>query len=258
MEMIEIPLEKIKPPKHPLRFGSGDENIGALAGSIRACGLLCPLLVRAAGEGYELVSGRRRLAALKALKAASAWAVVLESGLDPLAAALAENVLAAEISPLERALALAELAGRHSLEELGAIVGRDPGYIALHLRLLEGLHPEILKLLREEKITFGHAQALKRLRDGEKQRQVAGRILRDGLGVQETKLAVDQERPEGELNEREKELNRVEREIIAGLGEDWRSRVSIRQGKESEKLLIDFTGLADLKELLRKLGKILS
>jgi len=257
MKMIEIPLERIKPPKHPLRFGSGDENLDALAGSIRVCGLLCPLLVRAAGEGYELVSGRR-LAALEALQAESAWVVVIEPGLDSLAAALAENVLAAEISPLERALALAELAGRHSLEELGAIVGRSPGYITQHLRLLEGLHPDILELLREEKITFGHAQALKRLRDREKQLQVAGRILREALDVKETSLVVDQERPEGELNERERELNRVEMEIIAGLGEDWRSRVSIHQGKESEKLLIDFTGGADLKELLRKLEKVLS
>jgi len=258
MKMLELELADLGPAPLPLRESTAAEDIDDLADSIAAVGLLNPLLVREAQEGYELICGQRRLLALRKLERKTAPALVLDSVPDPSALALAANLLQVDISPLERALALASASRRLSREELGRIVGRSPAYIARHLALLAGLDPEVLSLLREGRLTYGHAEALLRLGSKPRQRELARRIVAEELNVNEAELVVDQARPPEELSERERELNEVEESVIRCLGEDWRRRVGIRQGTETEKLVIEFSGRRELREFLRKIADGLS
>ncbi|HOO77599.1 MAG TPA: ParB/RepB/Spo0J family partition protein [bacterium] len=258
MRLMTVRPEEVRDPVPLLRFQTREEEVDRLAESIRELGLLSPPVVKPAPEGWDLVSGSRRLAAVKKLGWKSVPVLAVEKTVAVPVAVLAENLVRVDISPLERARALATAIGEGlEPEELAKRVGRTPGYIRAQLRLLEGIHPRVLELLENESITYGHAEALMRLSDRSLQLKLADRIAAEGLNVKETELEVDLARPQAELTEREAELNRVERTVIGKLPGEWRNRFTIRQGRSSEKLVVNFRDRNELRGLLKKIAEAL-
>ncbi len=90
-----------------------------------------------------------------------------------------------------------------------------------------------------------------------KQLEICKRAIDEDLSIKDTALLVDQARPVGELTEREKELNRIEKDIIRSLKGEWRSKINIRQGRKEEKLVVSFKNRKELKDLLSRLSKVL-
>src|SRR4029453_19156374 len=157
----EIAVADIDPnPDQPRRVFE-PAALDALAESIRVHGVLQPVVVRRAGDRYELVVGERRWRASKQAGLASIPAVVLE--IDPrdrLEVALVENVQRRDLNPIELAVAFRALADTGATqEEIGERVGMDRSSIANHLRLLE-LSREIQADVEEGRVTIGHAKAL--------------------------------------------------------------------------------------------------
>lgn len=258
MKLTTVRPDEVAEPVPALRFQTREEELDRLAESIRELGLLSPPVVKPSGRGWILVSGSRRLEAVKKLKWESVPVLVVEKTVSPSVPVLAENLVRVDISPLERARALAAAIGEGlKIEELAKRVGRTPGYIRAQLRLLEGIHPRVLELLENEGITYGHAEALMRLSDPSLQWELAERVVAEGLNVKETELEVDLARPPADLTEREAELNRVERTVIGKLPREWRNRFTIRQGRQSEKLVVNFRDREELKELLEKIAEAL-
>ena len=95
------------------------------------------------------------------------------------------------------------------------------------------------------------------LADKKKQLEICKRAIDEDLSIKDTALLVDQARPVGELTEREKELNRIEKDIIRSLKGEWRSKINIRQGRKEEKLIVSFKDRDELKKLLQRLSKSL-
>ncbi len=262
MRFEAIPREKIKVEGYRLRFKSGMMEIDELVESIKGHGLICPLAVSKEGEHYLLIAGERRLQALDKLKWKEIPSVILNApGEDErLFMGIAENTERLEISPLERAMAFKEEVDTygHTHEYVAEKIGRNRSYVTNHTRLLDRLHPKVLRYLHDGELNFGQAEALMKLDDKEEQLRIADLTIKKNYTVRDVRLAVDQARPEEELTDVEIELNEVERDVKKEFGDDWRIVVNIIQGKKLETIQLKFGNRNEAKILTKRLLKAVS
>ena len=188
-----IPLGRIRPNPQQPRHSFDEEGVAELAASIRSCGILQPLTVRRAGEGYELVAGERRLRAARIAGLREVPCLVAQVGEEDSALlALMENLQRRDLDCWEEAQAIARLISRYGLsqEEAARRLGRAQPTVANKLRLLR-LPEDVRALLRENGLTERHARALLRLQDPEVQRRAAGDIVRRGMNVAQAEAYVE-------------------------------------------------------------------
>ena len=188
-----IPLGRIRPNPQQPRPSVDEEGLAELAASIRSCGILQPLTVRRAGEGYELVAGERRLRAARIAGLREVPCLVAQVGEEDSALlALMENLQRRDLDCWEEAQAIARLISRYGLsqEEAARRLGRAQPTVANKLRLLR-LPEDVRALLRENGLTERHARALLRLQDPEVQRRAAGDIVRRGMNVAQAEAYVE-------------------------------------------------------------------
>ncbi len=184
-EIVSLPVNQISPNPFQPRRSFPEEDLKDLAASIRNDGVLQPILVRRTPEGYQLVSGERRLRAAKLAQLQTIPAVVIEAD-DRKAQELAliENLQREDLSPLEAAQGMRSLMERYSLtqEALADALGMKRSTVANTLRLLE-LPEKIRKGLARRDITAGHAKVLLSLQDEAAQIRLYNRIRTEGLSV---------------------------------------------------------------------------
>ncbi len=188
-----IPLGRIRPNPQQPRRSFDEEGLAELAASIRSCGILQPLTVRRAGEGYELVAGERRLRAARIAGLREVPCLVAQVGEEDSALlALMENLQRRDLDYMEEAAAIARLISRYGLsqEEAARRLGRAQPTVANKLRLLR-LPEDVRALLRENGLTERHARALLRLQDPEVQRRAAGDMVRRGMNVAQAEAYVE-------------------------------------------------------------------
>lgn len=188
-----IPLGRIRPNPQQPRRSFDEEGLAELAASIRSCGILQPLTVRRAGEGYELVAGERRLRAARIAGLREVPCLVAQVGEEDSALlALMENLQRRDLDCWEEAHAIARLISRYGLsqEEAARRLGRAQPTVANKLRLLR-LPEDVRALLRENGLTERHARALLRLQDPEVQRRAAGDMVRRGMNVAQAEAYVE-------------------------------------------------------------------
>lgn len=188
-----IPLGRIRPNPQQPRRSFDEEGLAELAASIRSCGILQPLTVRRAGEGYELVAGERRLRAARIAGLREVPCLVAQVGEEDSALlALMENLQRRDLDCWEEAQAIARLISRYELsqEEAARRLGRAQPTVANKLRLLR-LPEDVRALLRENGLTERHARALLRLQDPEVQRRAAGDMVRRGMNVAQAEAYVE-------------------------------------------------------------------
>lgn len=180
-----LPVDSIRAnPNQPRRHFDDDALLG-LAESIRQDGVMQPVVVRRAGDGYELVAGERRLRASR-LAGLETIPAILRDVDDRASAELAliENLQRADLNPVERALAFRTLADRYQLThaQIGERVGMDRASVSNHLRLLD-LDDEILAMVGEGRLGFGHARALLGVEDAERRGVLARLAVEDAWSV---------------------------------------------------------------------------
>jgi ParB family transcriptional regulator, chromosome partitioning protein len=185
-ELVQTPTEEIHAnPRQPRRRFEHEATAG-LAESIRAQGVITPLLVRPrTAGGYELIAGERRWRAAREAGIATLPALVREAAdRDALVLGLVENVAREELTPVEEARAYAVLMDEFelSLGDVADRVGRSKPAISNRIRLLE-LPDDILAMLERGELTEGHARAVLAVPDNEARRALARRIVRQGLSV---------------------------------------------------------------------------
>lgn len=181
-----LPVDRIRPnPEQPRRRFDPAE-LERLAASIRQHGVLQPVVVRAMGDGYELVVGERRWRAAQAAGLATIPAVVADvAPRERLELALVENVQRHDLNPIELALAFRALAeSGHTQEEIGARVGFERSTIANHLRLLE-LPREMQADVEAGSLGVGHAKAILGVASPERRRVLRDRIVSGSLSVRQ-------------------------------------------------------------------------
>jgi ParB family transcriptional regulator, chromosome partitioning protein len=261
--LLEVPTNAIGPnPKQP-RSHFDDDALAELAASIREVGILQPIVVRRAGQGYEVVTGERRLRAAKLAGLATVPVVLRDSeDSDLLREALIENIHREDLDPIELAEAFRQLLDELGLkqEELAERVGVSRSHIANTIRLLS-LPLEVQQLLTDERITAGHARALLALGNAEAITSLSLRVAAEDLSVRETEELVRRfleapaekeakaERAAGPSGNGDPNLAEVE-EILS---EQLATRVSIRMGRKRGQVVIEFGSADDLERIVSEI-----
>ena len=190
-KIVEIKIDLIEPNKYQPRKVFQQEALEELAKSIKEHGLVQPIVVRKAGEKFELVAGERRWRAAKLAGLEKIPALIKDFNLqETTEIALIENIQREDLNPLEEASAYQLLLDEFKLtqEELAKKVGKSRPYIANTLRLLSA-PTEIQQHVIEGKLTAGHARALLPLPPAG-QIQLAEKIIKENLSVRETEAIV--------------------------------------------------------------------
>ena len=191
-ELLHIPVDQIDANPFQPRRHFDPAEIAALADSLRQHGMLQPVLVRPAGERYQLIAGERRLRASVEAQLHEIPARVLELDDQRVAElAMVENLQRADLNALEKATAFRNYLNAYggTQEELAGRLGIDRSTVANLLRLLD-LPPEVQDALRHDKITAGHARALLGLEDGARQVDACARVIAERLSVRQTEALV--------------------------------------------------------------------
>ena len=191
-EPSEVELDSIVPGPMQPRTHFDETGLQNLADSIRTHGIVQPLLVRRRDGGYELIAGERRWRAAR-LAGISRVPVVVKEVPDEslLEIALIENIQRENLNPIEEAQAYKKLIETVGLtqESLASRVGRDRSYITNYLRLLR-LPDDVQQLVKEGRLSTGHARTLLALSHADLQRRIARQIIDGGLSVRATEQIV--------------------------------------------------------------------
>ncbi len=248
----ELPLEQIQPGRYQPRRVFDEGALAELADSIRAQGVVQPIVVRSLGANqYEIVAGERRWRAAKLADLKNIPAVIRtldERG--AMAVALVENIQRADLNPLEEADAMQRLIQDCGLthEECAQAVGRKRTTISNLLRLRE-LEDEVQQHVREQKLSFGHAKVLLGLTTGPRRVSLARLVVDKGLSVRATEALVEAENAPKDQPGRvlPRPFGKLEGELSARLG----TTVKIDNSRgDSGKLTIVFKDMGDLERVI--------
>jgi ParB family chromosome partitioning protein len=235
--VLEIPLDLVQPNPLQPRKRFDDQALAELTESIRASGVIQPVVVRRTGEAYELIAGERRWRAAKLAGLTKIPAVVRDvTNAESLELALVENLLREDLNPIEAAEGYRQLLADFgwTQEQLGQRIGKDRSSIANALRLLR-LPSPIQDDLREGRLTMGHALSLLSLTSVEQQMKLRDEILAHSWSVRATEADVKIRRPDGakirrrsaELAALEETLRRALQTRVRIVGNDRRGRIEI-------------------------------
>jgi ParB family transcriptional regulator, chromosome partitioning protein len=191
-EFVHLPLEAIHPNGRQPRRSFDAEATSGLADSIRAQGVLQPVVVRTrAGGGWELIAGERRWRAAKEAGHPTVPALIREADdRDSLLFALVENVAREQLSPVEEARAYAVLMDEFDLP-LGDVadrVGRSKPAVSNRVRMLD-LPEDVLGMVERGQLSEGHARAVLSVPGNDERRALARRIVREGMSVRAAERA---------------------------------------------------------------------
>jgi ParB family chromosome partitioning protein len=258
---LEVPVDRLDPNPFQPRAQMRPAQLDALAASIQESGIIQPILVRRAGERYQVIAGERRLRAAQRLGLERVPITVREVPDDRLLElALVENIQRENLNPIEEAQAFQRLQAEFGLshEEIARRVGRDRSTIVNTLRLLR-LPAEVRAQIVEGGLDAGHARPLLALERADEQVALAREVERLGLSAREVERRVASRRAAGGRAERtqvRKDANTraAEERLRAALG----ARVEIARAGKGGSLRIRFTSEAELNriyELLLRAGR---
>lgn len=251
-----LPLHRIEPNPRQPRQDFDEVELQALADSIAQHGLIQPLTVRETGNGYyQIIAGERRWRACRIAGLREIPAVVMEADeKKTMELALIENLQRQDLNPIEEALGYQSLIKEHGMtqEEAATRVGKSRPAVANALRLL-ALPEEVLQLIREVKLSAGHARPLLSLPTGKEQLEMANKVVNLGLSVRQTEmLCKNAVKPTAPLVEQPLRVNYVA-ECEKALSKQLGRGVKIVNGKKKGRFELEFYGQEDLQVLLEAL-----
>jgi ParB family chromosome partitioning protein len=263
-ELRELPVDLISPNPRQPRGSFDEETLLALAESIRARGVLQPVLVRPlVGGRYELVAGERRWRAAQIAERDTLPAVIRRhDDVESLEVALIENMAREDLNPVEEAKACAALVEELSLtrEEVGIRVGRSRVAVSNLIRLLE-LPDEAIELIERGQLTEGHGRALLLAEDHAVRRTLAREAATAGWSVRELEARA---RAAGEGQAKRLTRARTRRalhpdqeaaltQIADALGQSLGCDVDVSPARRGYRAELTFDSLEDALDLARRL-----
>lgn len=256
----EIDIDLIQPNPEQPRNRFSEEGLDELARSIKANGIVQPIVVRRVGSGYQIVAGERRWRAAQRAELRRVPVTVREVSDDKLLElALIENIQRQELNPVEEALAYKKLIENIGLtqEMVAERVGRSRTSVTTSLRLLR-LPAGVQKYLEDGRISAGHGRALLMSDDPSVQKAVADAIVEKGLSVREAEKAIRSYRPAAGPRNASKAAS-ADPNIKAAevrLMRELKTSVRIRQSRGAAgRIEIEFYGLDDLDRIYRHIIK---
>jgi ParB family chromosome partitioning protein len=247
---LEVDIDLLRPNRDQPRTAMDDAKIDELSRSIKSNGIIQPIVVRKADQGYEIVAGERRWRASQRAGLLKVPVVVRDIPEERmLAAALIENIQREDLNPVEEAQAYRRLVEEHQLtqEQIAEAVGKDRSSVANYLRLLK-LPTEVRSNLSAGALSMGHARALLALPDEHAQLRVAREVVAKNLSVRETETIVKKgTAAPAAKEEKPKDVHTraAEEKLRFALG----TRVRIARKGKGGKIEIDFQNEDELQRI---------
>ena len=255
----EVSIDDISPNPYQARTVWNEQELGDLAESIRANGIIQPIIVRTMESGYQLIAGERRLRAAQLASLTTIPALVRPASDEQLHEwALVENIHRADLNPIERARAYQNYLSTFSLTQAEAAqqLGEDRSVIANYLRLLD-LPLEIMRMLSDGQLTMGHARAILALPTDELRRKLANRAMAGRLSVREVERLVRRYlagtgQTKTTTRSKPPHVLDLERKLSSQLA----TKVSIETRKNGQrgKIIIEFYSLDEFDGIAERLG----
>ena len=257
-KVLFLPIAAISPNPDQPRTCFSREGLEELAASIKEHGVLQPLSVRRSSQGYELISGERRLRAARMAGLSEVPAIVIEADdRKAMELAMIENLQREDLNPIEEAEGYQVLMSQYNMtqEETAQRVGKSRSAVANALRLLN-LCPPVRAMVEDGRLTNGHARALLPLSPA-LQETTAATILKNDLSVRQTEQLV-----------KKLTAGKKEKPSPAGLTVDYAQEAArdlgntlgrgcrIVSGKKKGRIELEYYGVDDLNELLEALHTI--
>lgn len=257
-ELRELEVSLLRPGKYQPRTRMDEVSLEELAASIRAQGLMQPILVRRLSDGFEIIAGERRWRAAQMAGLTRVQVLVREvEDNAALAMALIENIQREDLNPLEEALGIQRLVDEFQMTHQAAAdaVGRSRSATSNLLRLLNLTEP-VQELLMQGQIEMGHARALLSM-DSAEQILLANKIAQEKLTVRDAErlsqkavAPAREKKPTGDAASRD--IARLQEELADSLG----AKVMIKHGGSGKgRVEIHYGSLDELDGLLAKLRK---
>jgi ParB family chromosome partitioning protein len=253
-----LPIEALQPGKYQPRTRMDQEALGELAESIKAQGVMQPILVRpVAEERYEIIAGERRWRAARIAGLNTVPALVRDvPDRQALAVSLIENIQREDLNPLEEATGIQRLVQEFGMTHAAAseALGRSRSGVTNLLRLLD-LAPPVRELLADGRLDMGHARALLALPVG-RQIELAREAAERGLSVREVERRAGRTSATASTSRERKhdhDVGRLEAELSDRLGTTVQIKSAAKPG--AGRLVISYSSLDQLDALLGKLAR---
>ena len=255
----EISIDAISPNPHQPRTVWDQQELADLAESIKANGVVQPIIVRPAGAGFELIAGERRLRAAQLASLTTIPALVRQASDEQmLELSLIENIHRTDLNPIERAKAYQNYLNTFSLTQAEAAerLGENRSVIANYLRLLD-LPDEVKQMLAEARLTMGHARAVLALPTDELRRKLANRAMAGRLSVREVerlvrKYLVGAGQAKTTARSKPAHILELESELSRELG--TRVTIETRKNGQRGKIIIEFYSLDEFDRITERIG----
>jgi len=257
-----VPIAAIQLNPHQPRKNFDEEELLALEDSIRAHGILVPILVRPLGDGYQLVAGERRLRAAQAAGLTDIPVHIRDMDEQQLLeAALVENIQRTDLNPIEKAAGFKEYLDKFQMthEHLAGRIGVDRTTITNLLGLLN-LPVEVQEFVRTGAISLGHAKVLKGLSDAAQQHALAREVIAKSLSVHGLEALLKQQKEEKATGVKEKPAEPGRTNHVQSIEDELRQRLAIRvaiklKSKDKGQIVLQFDSNDDFERVLAVLRK---
>ena len=254
-DLLHLDLDLLQPGKYQPRKDMSPEALEELAESIRAQGVIQPIVIRKISEThYEIIAGERRWRAAQLAKLNKVPCIVKQVADDAaVAIALIENIQREDLNAMEEAIALQRLLEEFELthQQVADAVGKSRVSVSNLLRL-NSLNEPVKRLLENGDIDMGHARALLAV-EGDEQTNLARLVASKEMIVRETERLVNKAlnpTKDAETPAKDHDVSRLEQELIERLG----AKVAINHGSKGKgKIVINYQNLAELDGILNKI-----
>lgn len=261
-----LAVEQIQTNPYQPRKAFDEDEIHHLSDSIKAHGILQPLVVRPVGDQFQLIAGERRLRAAQAAGLREVPVTIVNfDDQQVFEASLVENIQRADLNPIEKAQGFKDYLDRYGVtqEQLAGRLGMDRTSVSNLVNLLH-LPEEIQTAVRQNQISLGHAKILKGLPNPQRQVELCKEVVMKGLSVKALELIVKQQKAEAEAKEAEAALKDVHpshktahvQSIETELRQRFAARVEIKvKDKDRGQIVIGFDTSDEFERLVEALRK---
>ena len=252
-EIVELPIEELRPNPYQPRKIFNDEALNDLANSIKEHGVFQPIIVKKSIKGYEIIAGERRYRASKLAGLSKIPAIIRDfSDEQMMEIALLENLQRENLNAIEEAHAYKTMLEKLNItqEQLAIKVGKSRSYVTNMLGILR-LPKDVQRLVVQDKLSMGHARMLSKLEDENKIIELANRVVNEGLTVRDIEKITSSE----EVAKKNKIVRKEEKSNeFKYIEELLRDKLDTKIKIKDNKVEISFTSIADLNRILEVLN----
>ena len=248
-KILSLSINEVEPNRDQPRKHFDEEALEELAESIKRYGLIQPIIVTKKDGYYEIIAGERRWRACKKAGLKEIQVIVREDDeRKNKEISLIENIQREDLNAVEKAMGMKILMEEYSLtqQQISEILGKSRSSIANTVRILN-LDKRVLELAKEGKLTEGHCRALLSVEDGDKQLEMALRIIERGDNVREAEQKTQVKK---NMKKKDQKYEAIFRDIEDSFQSFFGTKVSLKAGQRRGKIIIEYKSNEDLERLL--------